>query len=100
MHPEAERALAIIREIDAEIEINRKKARQIKSECKHYDYDLSYVETMGFDQTPARICVVCRMPGYDLTDDEKRSLFAERCHDYDLEFREDDFQKKKDGFNF
>lgn len=100
MHPETVRTLRIITEIEVEIDLNRKKLREIKKNCPHLDYKLDYVETMAFDQTPMRVCVVCEVYGDSPDEAEKRSLYIEYCDDLEIPFEEETFLKKKDGFNF
>lgn len=99
MHPETERALAIIREIEAEISINRDKLRKLKKNCPHYDSEARYEETMAYSHQPVLACVVCGVRGGTPTDEQIRNLWREWCDTIEIQFTEHNFQANKFGFN-
>lgn len=99
LHPETERALRIIIEIEAEISINREKLRKLKRECPHHDSEARYEETMAFEHQPMLVCVVCGVRGGAASEEQSRDLWRKWCDNMDRPFNEEEFQSIKFGFS-
>lgn len=99
MHPDTLRDLERIKSAEQRIAALREEVRNVKAACHHNDVEVAYIETMGFDFTPATLCVVCGSPHYPPSEEQKRELYERHCEDLEIEFTEEDFQKKKNGFN-
>ena len=60
MHPRTISDLKRLGEISNEEQKLYKESKEIKENCVHQDYVLSIEETMAFEFTPLKVCVVCR----------------------------------------
>ena len=69
----------------------------IKRECVHLDYEIVYVETLAFEYTPKKQCVVCGRLS-EPTEEEKIKLFQDFCKDMEFSL-ENKIESMKNGFN-
>ena len=59
MHPRTLSDLKRLAEIEKQKHQLYLEAKSIKKSCKHLDSKLSIIETLAYEFTPVRLCVVC-----------------------------------------
>jgi hypothetical protein len=81
-------------------EINS-QVQNIKKNCKHEFVSApQYVETMAFDCTPKKKCLVCdAVLPILVTDEEKIKLIKNWYEDMELSITEHEIESRKNGFN-